>query len=116
MKTFIEQAQRVTLTSRAVYSAELGIAEKRLHDIFGYDKSLFMNTGVEAGESALKFARRWGYSKKKVPTNKATILFAKGNFWGRTIAACASSDDPERYNDFGPFDGLRFNLVDYGNA
>ena len=74
-----------------------------------------MNTGVEAGESAIKFARRWGYVKKNVPANKATVLFAKGNFWGRTIAACASSDDPDRYLDFGPFDGLHFDLIDYGS-
>jgi ornithine--oxo-acid transaminase len=75
-----------------------------------------MNTGVEGGESAVKIARRWAYSTGRVAPNKATILFAKGNFWGRTIAACASSDDPERYKDFGPFDGLNFKLVDYGSA
>jgi len=73
-----------------------------------------MNTGVEAGESAIKFARRWGYVNKKVDSNKATVLFAKGNFWGRTIAACGSSDDPDRYRNFGPFDGLNFKLIDYG--
>lgn len=73
-----------------------------------------MNTGVEAGESALKFARRWGYRVKKVPDDQATILFAKGNFWGRTIAACGSSDDPDRFRDFGPFKGLNFELIDYG--
>lgn len=58
--------------------------------------------------------RRWGYKSKQVASNQATVLFAKGNFWGRTIAACASSDDPERYADFGPFNGLNFELVDYG--
>ena len=83
--------------------------------MFGYDKTLFMNSGVEAGESAIKFARRWGYVKKGVKINDATVLFAKGNFWGRTIAACASSDDPERYLNFGPFNGLNFDLIDYGN-
>ena len=72
----------------------MGAAEKYLHDMFGYQKALFMNSGVEAGESAIKFARRWGYVTKKVEPNQATILFASGNFWGRTIAACASSDDP----------------------
>lgn len=66
----------------------------KLAQTFGYDKVLFMNTGVEAGESAIKFARRWGYTIKKVEPNQATVLFAKGNFWGRTIAACASSDEP----------------------
>jgi acetylornithine/succinyldiaminopimelate/putrescine aminotransferase len=87
----------------------------KLASLFGYDKVLFMNTGVEAGESAIKFARRWGYVVKKVEPNQATVLFAKGNFWGRTIAACASSDDPERYLNFGPFNGLNFGLVDYGS-
>jgi ornithine--oxo-acid transaminase len=73
-----------------------------------------MNSGVEAGESAIKFARRWGYRVKKVQPNEATVLFATGNFWGRTIAACGSSDDPHRYRDFGPYKGLNFELVDYG--
>lgn len=72
-----------------------------------------MNTGVEAGESAIKFARRWAYNVKGVPDNQARILFMKGNFWGRTIAACASSDDPDRYYRFGPFNGLNFDLIDY---
>lgn len=74
-----------------------------------------MNSGVEAGESAIKLARRWGYRVKGIPSNSATVLFAKGNFWGRTIAACASSEDPDRYKDFGPFDGLNFELIDYGD-
>ena len=110
----IEQAKTLTLTSRAVYNNRLGALEKRLHDIFGYDKALLMNSGVEAGESAVKIARRWGYATKNAQPDKATVLFAKGNFWGRTIAACASSDDPERYQDFGPFEGLKFKLIDYG--
>ena len=75
-----------------------------------------MNTGVEAGQSGIKLARRWGYEVKKVETNKAAVLFAKGNFWGRTLAACASSDDPDRYHNFGPFDGLNFTLIDYGSV
>ena len=63
----------------------------------------------------MKLARRWGYEKKKVEANQAAIVFAKGNFWGRTLAACASSDDPSRYHNFGPFGGLNFGLVDYGS-
>ena len=94
LKTFVDQAKNLTLTSRAVYNSKLGLLEEKLYQTFGYDKSLMMNSGVEAGESAVKFARRWGYEVKKVPDNEATVLFAKGNFWGRTIAACASSDDP----------------------
>lgn len=114
VKAFVEQAGQLTLTSRAVYNNKLGLIEKKLHDIFGYDKALLMNSGVEAGESAIKFARRWGYETKKVEANKAAVLFAKGNFWGRTIAACGSSDDPDRYRNFGPFEGLNFHLIDYG--
>lgn len=104
----MEQAKKLTLTSRAVFNDQLGVVEKKLHDIFGYEKALMMNSGVEAGESAIKIARRWGYASKGIPQNKATVLFATGNFWGRTIAACASSDDPERYENFGPFGGLNF--------
>ena len=74
-----------------------------------------MNSGVEAGESAVKLARRWAYNVKGVKDNQARVLFAKGNFWGRTIAACGSSDDPERYRKFGPFEGLNFDLVEYNN-
>lgn len=74
-----------------------------------------MNSGVEAGESAIKIARRWAYNVKKVPANQARILFMRGNFWGRTIAACASSDDPSRYEGFGPFNGLNFDLIEYDN-
>lgn len=94
LATFLEQAQKLTISSRAVYNNSLGEAEKYMNEVFGYQKTLFMNTGVEGGESAIKLARRWGYAKKGVQENRATILFAKGNFWGRTIAACASSDDP----------------------
>jgi ornithine--oxo-acid transaminase len=72
-----------------------------------------MNTGCEAVESAVKFARRWAYAVKGVPADKAKVLFAKNNFWGRSLAACGSSDDPNRYAGFGPFDGLAFELVNY---
>ncbi|CAD8187126.1 unnamed protein product [Paramecium pentaurelia] len=112
----IQQASQLTLTSRAFYNNKLGEAEKYITQLFKYDKVLFMNSGVEAGESAIKFARRWAYNIKKVPENEARVLFANGNFWGRTIAACGSSDDPERYNKFGPFGGLNFDLVDYNNV
>ena len=62
-----------------------------------------MNTGVEGGETANKLARKWGYLKKKIPKNNARIIFANGNFWGRTLAAISSSDDPLSYKDFGPY-------------
>jgi len=74
-----------------------------------------MNSGLEACETAIKFARRWGYEKKGIPDKKARIIFAKGNFWGRTIAGCAASDDPLRYKKFGPFGGLEFHLVPFND-
>jgi ornithine--oxo-acid transaminase len=98
-----DQASRLTLTSRAFHNDVLGIYEQYITQLFGYDKVLPMNTGVEGGETANKLARKWGYLKKQIPENKARILFAKGNFWGRTLAAISSSDDPSSYKDFGPY-------------
>ncbi len=99
----IEQAQKLTLTSRAFHSSLLGEYEQLISCYFGYDKVLPMNTGVEAGETAIKLARRWGYKVKGIPTNQAKIIFATGNFWGRTLAAISSSTDPGSYENFGPF-------------
>jgi len=98
-----DQASTLTLTSRAFYNDTLGIYEKYITNYFGYDKVLPMNTGVEGGETANKLARKWGYLKKGIKKNKARIIFAKGNFWGRTLAAISSSDDPLSYEGFGPF-------------
>ncbi|MDC0304188.1 ornithine--oxo-acid transaminase [Flavobacteriales bacterium] len=97
------QADKLTLTSRAFYNDSLGEYEKYITTLFGYDKVLPMNTGVEGGETANKLARKWGYVKKNIPNNKARIIFAKGNFWGRTLAAISSSDDPLSYTGFGPY-------------
>ncbi|MBV9986385.1 MAG: ornithine--oxo-acid transaminase [Chitinophagaceae bacterium] len=99
----IEQAQRLTLTSRAFHNNKLGEYEQFITSCFGYDKVLPMNTGVEAGETAIKLARRWGYKHKKIPENQAKIIFAEGNFWGRTLAAISASTDPSSYTGFGPF-------------
>ena len=98
-----EQASRLTLTSRAFYNNQLGEYEQFITQYFGYQKVLPMNTGVEAGETAVKLARRWAYEKKGVAPNEAVILFPAGNFWGRTIAAISSSSDPSSYKNFGPF-------------
>ncbi len=98
-----DQANTLTLTSRAFYNDTLGTYEKFITNYFGYDKVLPMNTGVEGGETANKLARKWGYLKKGIEENKARIIFAKGNFWGRTLAAISSSDDPLSYEGFGPF-------------
>lgn len=99
----IEQAQKLTLTSRAFHNNLLGEYEKFITAYFGYDKVLPMNTGVEAGETALKLARRWGYEIKGIEANKAKIIFCEGNFWGRTMAAISSSTDPSSYTNFGPY-------------
>ncbi len=99
----IEQSQKLTLTSRAFYNDQLGLYAKFITNYFGYDKVLPMNTGVEAGETAIKLARRWGYTVKGIPTNAAKIIFVEGNFWGRTLAAISSSQDPSSYKNFGPF-------------
>jgi len=103
INALIEQAQKLTLTSRAFHSNLLGEYEQLISAYFGYDKVLPMNTGVEAGETAIKLARRWGYKVKGIPTNQAKIIFATGNFWGRTLAAISSSTDPSSYENFGPF-------------
>ena len=103
IKVLNSQAKKLTLTSRAFYNDVLGFYEKFITNLFNYDKVLPMNTGVEGGETAIKLARKWAYLKKKIPSNKARIIFAKGNFWGRTLAAISSSDDPLSYKNFGPF-------------
>lgn len=103
IKTLIEQAKILTLTSRAFYNNVLGIYEKYITRYFGYDKVLPMNTGVEGGETAVKLARKWAYTVKGIPKYKAKIIFAAGNFWGRTLAAISSSTDPECKEGFGPY-------------
>ncbi|MGC6428438.1 MAG: ornithine--oxo-acid transaminase [Flavobacteriales bacterium] len=103
IKALNDQASTLTLTSRAFHNNILGQYEKFITSLFGYDKVLPMNTGVEGGETANKLARKWGYLKKGIPEDKARIIFAKGNFWGRTLAAISSSDDPTSYTGFGPF-------------
>ncbi|XP_077407341.1 ornithine aminotransferase, mitochondrial [Vanacampus margaritifer] len=97
------QASKLTLTSRAFYNDVLGEYEEYVANLFGYHKVLPMNTGVEGGETACKLARKWAYNVKGVPKDKAKIVFADGNFWGRTLAAISSSTDPSSYEGFGPF-------------
>jgi ornithine--oxo-acid transaminase len=103
IEALVNQASKLTLTSRAFFNSQLGPYEKFICELFNYDKVLPMNTGVEGGETANKLARKWGYLKKNIPENKARIIFAKGNFWGRTLAAISSSDDPLSYEGFGPY-------------
>ncbi len=109
-----KQACKLTLTSRAFHNNLLGEYEKYITAYFGYDKVLPMNTGVEGGETAIKLARRWGYNVKGIPENKAKIIFAEGNFWGRTLAAISSSTDPSSFKGFGPY-MPGFGLVPYND-
>ena len=110
----ITQAKKLTLTSRAFHSNLLGEYAQYITHYFGYDKVLPMNTGVEGGETAIKLARRWAYTQKGIAENKAKIVFAEGNFWGRTLAAISSSTDPSSYHNFGPF-MPGFELVPYND-
>jgi ornithine--oxo-acid transaminase len=103
LKALVDQAQTLTLTSRAFYNDQLGIYEKYIAELLGYDKVLPMNTGVEGGETAIKLAKKWGYEVKGIPENQARIVFAANNFWGRTQAAISSSTDPSSFKGFGPF-------------
>jgi ornithine--oxo-acid transaminase len=103
LKALNTQASKLTLTSRAFHNDVLADYEEYITSLFGYDKVLPMNTGVEGGETANKLARKWGYMKKGIPEDKARIIFANGNFWGRTLAAISSSDDPLSYKGFGPY-------------
>lgn len=113
-KALVDQADVLSLASRAFYTSVLGEYEKFMNNLFGYDKILPMNTGVEAGETACKLARKWAYEVKKVPSNKAKILFAENNFWGRTMAAISISSDPQSYENFGPY-MPGFELIPYND-
>lgn len=98
-----KQAEKLTLTSRAFYNNVLGEYEKYITEYFGYDKVLPMNTGVEAVETAVKLARRWGYEVKGIKENKAKIIVPEDNFHGRTLLAISASTDPSSYKGFGPY-------------
>ncbi len=98
-----EQAGKLCLTSRAFYNDSLGPFEKFIHDYFGYDKILPMNSGAEAVETALKLTRKWAYLKKGIPENEAIIVACEGNFHGRTISIVSVSTDPDARADYGPY-------------
>ncbi len=110
----IEQAKELTLVSRAFYNDKLGLAEKYVCETFGYDKALFMNSGAEANETAIKLARKWGYTQKGIPDNEAVIVAARRNFHGRTTTIISASTDPSARRGFGPF-MPGFEIIDYDN-
>lgn len=103
INALIQQASRLTLTSRAFYSSALGEYEEYVTKYFGYDKVLPMNTGAEGDETALKLCRKWAYTRKGIPENQAKIIVCEGNFHGRTITVISMSTDPDSYGGFGPF-------------
>jgi ornithine--oxo-acid transaminase len=110
-----EQAKELTLTSRAFYNDKLGLAEKYVCETFGYQKALFMNSGAEAVETAIKLARKWGYTKKGIPENQAVIVVVKKNFHGRTTTIISASSDLSARKGFGPF-MPGFEMVEYDNV
>lgn len=115
INAMINQAKELTLTSRAFYNDKLGLAEKYVCETFGYDKALFMNSGAEANETAIKLARKWGYTKKGIEENKAVIVALKQNFHGRTTTIISASSDPSATKGFGPF-MPGFEIVDYDSV
>lgn len=115
VKALTEQAQELTLTSRAFYNDKLGVAERFICSLFGYNKALFMNSGAEAVETAIKLARKWGYTKKGISENSAEIVVVKRNFHGRTTTIISASTDPDSREGFGPYTP-GFTIVDYDDV
>lgn len=115
LKAMTEQAQKLTLTSRAFRNDQLPLFYKELAELTGYEMSLPMNSGAEAVETALKLARKWAYRVKGVPRHEAEIIVAAGNFHGRTISIITFSTEPLYRDDFGPFTP-GFKVVPYGDA
>ncbi len=103
IKAMNDQAQKLTLTSRAFYNNVLGEWEEYMAKYFKYDKVLPMNTGAEADETAIKLCRKWGYMKKGIPENQAKIIVCENNFHGRTITIISMSTDPDAYKGYGPY-------------
>jgi len=103
VKAMIDQAQKLTLTSRAFHNNKLGEFSEFITTYFGFDRVLPMNTGVEGGETAIKLSRRWGYETKGIKDGCAKVIFCENNFWGRTLGAISSSTDPSAKGGFGPY-------------
>ncbi|HXJ10830.1 MAG TPA: aminotransferase class III-fold pyridoxal phosphate-dependent enzyme, partial [Candidatus Limnocylindrales bacterium] len=115
IETLTEQARKLTLTSRAFRNAQLPLLYKELHDLTGMDMALMMNSGAEAVETAVKAARKWGYTKKGIPEGQAEIIVCEGNFHGRTISVVSFSTEQQYKDGFGPFTP-GFRVIPFGDA
>lgn len=115
IQALISQAKELTLTSRAFYNDKLGLAERTICETFGFQKALFMNSGAEANETAIKLARKWGYTVKGIPDNKAVIVAARKNFHGRTTTIISASTDASSRSGFGPF-MPGFEMIDFDDV
>lgn len=115
LQTLIDQAHKVTLTSRAFRNDQLGLLYKQLHDMTGFDMALPMNTGAEAVETAVKTARKWGYQVKGIPEGKAEIIVCANNFHGRTVTTISFSTEEQYRKGFGPFTP-GFKVIPFGDA
>jgi ornithine--oxo-acid transaminase len=115
LQTLIEQARKVTLTSRAFRNEQLPLLCKELHDLTGFDMALPMNSGAEAVETAIKTARKWGYKIKGIPEDKAEIIVCANNFHGRTVTLISFSSDEQYRDGFGPFTP-GFKIIPFGDA
>lgn len=115
VNALINQAKKLTLTSRAFYNNQLGLYEELMTHFFGYDKMLPMNTGAEAVETAIKLCRKWAYEKKHLPENSAQIIVCENNFHGRTTTIISFSVDPDAYTHYGPFTP-GFIVIPYNDA
>jgi ornithine--oxo-acid transaminase len=113
--TLVQQASKLTLTSRAFYNSQLGRYEEFVTQYFGYEKVLPMNTGAEAVETAIKLCRKWAYEKKRLPNNSAQIIVCENNFHGRTTTIVSFSVDSDAFNNYGPFTP-GFIVIPYNDA
>ncbi len=115
LKAMIDQAHKVTLTSRAFRNDQLPLLYQKLHELTGYEMALPMNSGAEAVETAVKAARKWGYKVKGIPDGKAEIVVCSNNFHGRTVTIISFSSDEQYREGFGPFTG-GFKIIPFGDA
>ncbi|HXZ29473.1 MAG TPA: ornithine--oxo-acid transaminase, partial [Terriglobales bacterium] len=115
LKTLVEQASKLTLTSRAFRNDQLPLLYRELHELTGFDKALPMNSGAEAVETAVKTARRWGYMMKGIPDSQAEIIVCANNFHGRTVTVVSFSTEEQYRRGFGPFTP-GFKVIPFGDA